>query len=142
MTDLAVGTQSSEFLSVMPDLVLGTIRLDGSPQASPVWFLWTGHSFLVSTIESTAKWQNLLRDPRCSACVDRPETGQMIVAYGSAILHVADVWNQTTQVVEKYYPDAPMQAAEHVQRIASGPKRVLIEMIPESIITRRLEDSA
>ena len=79
-TDLGPG--SNAFLEQMPNLVLGTIRRNGSPQASPVWYLWTGSSFLVSTIEATAEWQNPLRDRHWPVCVDNPQTGQMIVAYG------------------------------------------------------------
>lgn len=137
-TDL--GPESHTFLEQMPNLILGTIRSDGSPQASPVWYLWTGSSFLVSTIETTAKWKNLLRDRRCSVCVDNPETGQMIVAYGEATLHTENVLEKTRDLVGRYYPDEPGRAEAHLEQIFNAPhRRVMIDVLPHTIITRGLD---
>lgn len=136
-----LGPESRAFLEQMPNLIIGTIRRDGSPQASPVWYLWTGSSFLISTIEATAKWQNLLRDPRCSVCVDKPETGQMVVAYGEATLQTEDVRANTHELVAKYYPGEPERAKAHMERIFDSPdRRVLIDVPPRKIITRKLDD--
>lgn len=134
-----IGAATQRFLEDRPDLVLGTIRRDGAPQASPVWFLWDGGSFLVSTTIRTAKWHNLGRDRRCSVCVDDPSTGQMVVAYGRAVRHEEGVRGPTARLVAKYYPGDPERAASHVERIFAGDRRVLIEVVPDRIITRRLE---
>ena len=132
--------ETQTFLEEMPNLVLGTIRRDGSPQASPVWYLWTGKSFLISTISSVAKWHNVQRDPRCSVCVDDPSTGRMVVAYGRALLHSGDVRDRTKALVEKYYPGKPDAANAHLERIFTGPdQRVLIEVFPSALIPRRLD---
>lgn len=135
------GDETLEFLRSQPNLVLGTIRRDGSPQASPVWYLWTESSFLISTIEATAKWANLSRDPRCSVCVDEPETGRMVVAYGRAQLHTGAVEDRTRPLVEKYYPGEPASSDAHMRRIfaADAPPRVLIEIEPDRLIARRLD---
>ena len=90
-----IGPEITAFLNSQRNLVLGTLRGDGSPQASPVWYLWTGDAFVISTITATAKWWNLKRDPRASICVDDPESGQMVVAYGTATLEDDDVWDLT-----------------------------------------------
>ncbi|MCH7642831.1 MAG: pyridoxamine 5'-phosphate oxidase family protein, partial [Chloroflexi bacterium] len=72
--DITISAGTRAFLESQRNLVLGTVRKDGSPQASPVWYLWTGDAFVISTISATAKWWNLKRVPRCSWCVDDPET--------------------------------------------------------------------
>lgn len=137
-TDLSPPAES--FLEKQPNLVLGTIRKDGSPQASPVWYLWTGSSFLISTVDTAAKWKNLQRDPRCSVCVDDPATGQMIVAYGKTELTTESVEDQTRVLVSKYYPGEPEQTEDHMRRIFDGTStRVLIDVIPNEIITRWLD---
>lgn len=134
------GAETQRFLEEMSNLVLGTIRRDGSPQASPVWYLWTGDSFLISTIDSVAKWHNVQRDPRCSVCVDDPLSGRMVVAYGEARLQRGDVRGRTSAIVEKYYPGKPDAAVAHLDRIFSGPEeRVLIEVFPNILIPRRLD---
>ncbi|HJM54458.1 MAG TPA: TIGR03618 family F420-dependent PPOX class oxidoreductase [Dehalococcoidia bacterium] len=137
MRPIEIDTETTSFLKSQRNLVLGTTRRDGSPQASPVWYLWTGSAFVISTISATAKWWNLKRDPRASICVDDPESGRMVVAYGVAMLEEDDIWDRTRELVARYYPDQPEQVAPHMERIFEGQKRVLITVEPDNIITRR-----
>ena len=135
-----IGPETTAFLQSQRNLVLGTLRKDGSPQASPVWYLWTGEAFVISTITATAKWWNLKRDPRASICVDDPATGQMVVAYGNAVLTDGadeDVWDLTRELVAKNYPDEPEQVDPHMEQIFEGQTRVLITVKPDDIITRQ-----
>lgn len=125
------------FLEERPTATLGTVRRDGSPQASVVWYLWDGSTFLISTVPSTAKWHNLQRDPRCSLCVEEPESGQMVVAYGRAQLDDGDVRARTRDLVAKYYDDDADTDA-HMERIMRTNDRVLIEVAPDRMIPRRL----
>lgn len=127
------------FLRERPTATLGTVRRDGSPQASVVWYLWDGDGFVISTIHSTAKWQNLRRDPRCSLCVEDPTTGQMVVAYGVARLEDGDVRVQTRELVDRYYED-PAKTDSHMERIFRTDDRVLILLRPNRLVTRRLEE--
>ena len=135
------GAETQAFLERMPDLILGTLRRDGSPQASPLWYLWSNGEFTISTVTNTAKWWNLKRDPRCSVCVDEPDTGRMVVAYGSAELRVDRVRQETAPIVDKYYPGRPDEAAAHMDRIFGDPaQRVIIAVRPDELITRRLDE--
>lgn len=135
-----ISDSAETFLKSQPNLILGTIRRDGSPQASPLWYLWTGTAFIISTVDTTAKWANLRRDPRCSICVDEPSTGQMVVAYGTARLKESDVEGETRSIVDKYYPGEPDKAEAHIKRIFENPKRrVIIEVEPDEMITRKLD---
>lgn len=137
MTDVTPAVH--EFLTQQPNLTLATVRSDGSPQLSPVWYLWKGGEFIISTIEATAKWSNLLGDARCSVCVDLPPTGQMVVAYGAAVLQTDSVRQLTGELVSKYYPEDPAAAETHMERIfGDAPPRVLIRIRPDRVIARRL----
>jgi PPOX class probable F420-dependent enzyme len=44
--------------------VFATLADDGSPQASPVWFLFDGVDISISTTADRLKHRNMLRDPR------------------------------------------------------------------------------
>lgn len=139
----AIGPLTKRYLEEMPDLVLGTLRKDGSPQASPLWYLWADGEFTMSTVTNTAKWWNLQRDPRCSVCVDDPDTGRMVVAYGSAELRSGDVRAETARIVAKYYPDDPAAADAHMERIFdAAAQRVIIAVRPAELIGRRLDEIA
>lgn len=135
---MRLGTSADAFLRQRPTATLSTIRRDGSPQSSVVWYLWNGDEFVISTIHTTAKWQNLRRDPRCSLCIEDPETGQMVVAYGEARLDDGDVRDRTRQLVDRYYDD-PAETDAHMERIFRTDDRVLIVLIPRRFVTRRLE---
>lgn len=139
MSQITINGATHHFLTEQQNLVLATIRRDGSPQISPLWYLWDGKTFVMSTIDTTAKWLNLQRDSRCSGCVDEPGTGRMVVAYGTAVLQADSVWEDTSRLVAKYYPGDPVGADRHVERLRSGPRRVLIRLQPSRLLTRKLD---
>ncbi len=49
--------------------VLTTVRRDGSPLTTPVWFQWTGAAVELVIAEGDVKLAHLRRDPRCSIVV-------------------------------------------------------------------------
>ena len=133
-----VSATVEEFLQQRPTATLGTIRRDGSPQASVVWYLWDQGEFVISTIHATAKWHNLRRDPRSSLCIEDPDSGTMVVAYGTARLADADVMARTRDLVDRYYDDSTDTDA-HMERIFATGDRVLICIRPDRILTRKLD---
>ncbi len=140
MSGTSVNAATQAFLEQQTNLVLATSRRDGSPQMSPVWYLWRDGVFVISTIASTAKWRNLQRDPRCAVCVDDPATERMVVAYGAAELDDGDVWDRTRELVEKYR--RPDEVQGYMDRIFADQKRVLITVRPERLVTRLLPDGS
>lgn len=138
---MALAPAADAFLRDRPTATLSTIRRDGSPQASVVWYLWDGDEFVISTIHTTAKWRNLRRDPRCSLCIEDPETGQMVVAYGVARLNDGEVRDRTLELVDRYYGDSAKTDA-HMKRIFGTDDRVLILLSPTRFVTRRLEEGS
>lgn len=127
----------NSFLQERPTATLGTLMRDGSPQASVLWYLWDDGEFVMSTIHSTAKWHNLMRDPRCSVCIEEPESGRMVVAYGDARLDDGDVRSRTRDIVDRYYDD-PADTDAHMERIFATGDRVLIAVRPNRLLTRKL----
>jgi PPOX class probable F420-dependent enzyme len=52
---------------------LATLRPDGSPQSSVMWFDWDGRRVRFSHTSTRQKYRNLLRDGRVSFHVQDPE---------------------------------------------------------------------
>jgi PPOX class probable F420-dependent enzyme len=49
---------------------LSTVRADGSPHLTPVWFLLNGEDVVLTTEKDGVKGRNLARDGRFALCVD------------------------------------------------------------------------
>ncbi len=71
---------------------LTTVRSDGQPQSSPVWFLREGDEILVYSLAGTPRTRNIARNPRVSIHLDSDGRGGRIV---------------TIEAVARIVPDAP-----------------------------------
>lgn len=60
---------------------LGTVRADGSPHVTPVWFLLDGNELVFNTAAASVKGRNLTADGRVTVCVDdeRPPYGFVLL---------------------------------------------------------------
>jgi PPOX class probable F420-dependent enzyme len=122
--------RQSEILTTSSNVIVATIRRDGSPQLSPTWFLWTGTVFWISAAAATVKVRNLRRDPRIALCVDVEASGDYVQITGSATLIEGDsVRDPTLALCRKYM--APEAVDTHwASLVASGPQ-VIIEVRPD-----------
>ncbi len=53
--------------------VLASVRADGSPHTSPVWYRYEDGAFLVSIDRGSQKHRNVERDARVELCIDDRE---------------------------------------------------------------------
>ena len=136
--DSDVLTESAQdFLRNKRNLVLATVRRDGTLQLSPLWFVWKDGEFVISTITSTAKWHNLKRNPKCGVSVDDQETGRYVSASGTAVLEEGDVREPTREIVAKYRDAAEVDT--RMEFIFREGNRVIIRLRPDRIVTRNLD---
>ncbi|MFF4909449.1 PPOX class F420-dependent oxidoreductase [Streptomyces sp. NPDC001260] len=49
---------------------LSTVRADGSPHVTPIWFVLDGDDVVFNTAKTSVKGRNLVRDGRAALCVD------------------------------------------------------------------------
>ena len=83
---------------------LVTTGRDGTPQPSPVWFLWDGATFLIYSEPATPKVRNLQRQPQVAFHLNSDEHGNdIVILTGEASVEpgaaLADV---PTAYLEKY----------------------------------------
>ncbi|WP_086845943.1 pyridoxamine 5'-phosphate oxidase family protein [Amycolatopsis kentuckyensis] len=64
---------------------LCTLRPDGSPHLTPVWFVHVGDTFWIGSGERNTKVRNILNDPRVSLALENGD--HPIVAEGRAQVH-------------------------------------------------------
>jgi PPOX class probable F420-dependent enzyme len=64
---------------------LTTVRANGQPQTSPVWFLYEDGEFLIYSLPGTARTANLDANPRVSLNLDgNGEGGDIVAIEGTA----------------------------------------------------------
>ena len=64
---------------------LTTVNPDGTPQPSPVWFLWDGETALIYSQPSTPKLRNIARQPRVSLNFNcTPSGGDVVILTGES----------------------------------------------------------
>ncbi len=92
---------------------LATMREDGWPHVTPIWYVWDDGRFVLSLGKSRRHLANIARDPKVTLCVDEdPRTADLslspraVVCFGRATLHHDDptVRDVTTKVEERYLP--------------------------------------
>ena len=84
-------------------LWLTTVRGDGQPQSSPVWFLWDGDGLQVYSMPSAKKVSNIRGNPKVSAHLSDDGQGEDIVTFEATAEIPADpVKAQNEAYVEKY----------------------------------------
>lgn len=66
---------------------LTTVRADGLPQPSPVWFLWDGQTLLIYSRPNQPKLRNIARSPKVALHFDSDGQGGDIVIFdGEAVI--------------------------------------------------------
>lgn len=98
---------------------LVTVRADGQPQPSPVWFLWDGESFLLYSQPGRQKLRNIERNPLVSLHLDGDgRGGDIIIVWGEARVSDDPSADQVPTYVEKYtwgFERLGMSAAQFAQ---------------------------
>lgn len=127
------------FLSQVILARLATVRVDGRPHVTPIWFIWDGETIWMETGPDFVKARNLRDNPECAVVVDTTEGGLRIkgvILEGRAEL-VQEPNDLVTRVVtrlyERYMGSEAMQAATP-RKMFDAP-HVLIKLTPRKIIS-------
>ena len=85
---------------------LTTVRRDGLPQPSPIWFLRDGDELLIYSRPATQKLRNIARSPLVSVHLDGDgRGGDIVVVSGEArIAEDGPPAHEVAAYVEKYAP--------------------------------------
>jgi PPOX class probable F420-dependent enzyme len=62
-----------------------TVRADGMPQPTPVWFVWDNGTFLIYSNPQAQKVRNIINNPRVALSFnDNPDASEYLVIMGEA----------------------------------------------------------
>ncbi len=131
-------TEIDTFLAVTRHAVMGTNRIDGSPQLSPVWYLYRDGKFYTSVYAGCAKHLNLRRDHRVTVCVDGVYPDSRYVAiYGTVeIAEEQSPWRAEIERAMAYRYHETNEEAEQYLRETSAPDSVLLIISPQKVLSQ------
>jgi len=118
---------------------LATLDRQGFPHVTPLWFIWDGGAFYLTSFPDRPHVRRLERDPRAGICVDveEPERdngerpNQQVRAVGTAKLFTDDGGLWTRRITRKYVTGA--RADERAEQRAAQP-RTVIRLAPARLV--------
>lgn len=95
-----------------------TVRADGTPLPTPVWFLWDGSTFLIFTQPASVKLRNIAQNPKVALNFNTDAYG------GSVAVIFGEAWMET-QPVSQAQIDAYLEKyREGIKMIGFTPERM------------------
>lgn len=125
-----------EFLRARRNAVLATIRRDGAPQLSPVWFLWTGERFIFSAGRQSAKAANLKRDHRITLCIIDDEPGARYLVSSGFAVQVPDAMRREYAFAVSAKYKAAEEIEAHWDYLEGTDPQLLYACKPQRILWR------
>ena len=131
--------QIEEFLGAPRFAIVGTNRVNGPPQLTPVWYLYQDERVYISMLVKSAKYRNLSRDPRIGVCIagDNPDA-RAVMIYGTVEFGiVGTIWVDEIvwKLVRRYY-DSDEEARTFIDSSAVEGEGALAVVTPDRIIAQ------
>lgn len=107
---------------------LATVRPDGSPQSSVMWFSWNGDHILLTHTKSRQKFANLQREPRVALSIADPDDPYRYLEVRGTVASIEDDDAQASfyrSLQERY---------GNVYEITDAAERVIIAIRPEAYV--------
>jgi|SRR5208337_2334415 len=127
MTDVELRRFLSEAL--IADIV--TLKKDGSPQITPVWYDFDGTYLYFSTTADRAKARNIKRDNRIAVSVRNEDAHKVVLLAGNADILDDRDHVLVRRIVARYTP--PDKVDESLSGLEAN--RVIIQLKPASTIS-------
>ena len=131
--------QIEEFLRVPRFAIVGTNRVNGPPQLTPVWYLYQDDHIYITMYVKSAKYRNLCRDPRIGVCVagDSPDA-RAVMIYGTvefALEGSSWVDEIVWKLVRRYY-GSDGEAQSYMDSTAAEGESALAVVAPTKVIAQ------
>lgn len=129
--------QVEEFLQVPRFAVVGTIRVNGAPQLTPVWYLYENGRIYVSTSVNSAKYRNMSRDPRICICIaaQHPDARAVMIYGAVELIPEHSAWTDDINWrLTRRYCDTDEEAQAFIDSIPTDEKGALVVVTPDKVI--------
>jgi PPOX class probable F420-dependent enzyme len=100
-----IDTQVEERIRSAYIIWLTTVRADGTPQPTPVWFIWENGTFLIYSKPDAQKIRNIYHNPRVALNLDSEAQGEtyLVITGEASIDESYPRADQVPAYQEKYH---------------------------------------
>lgn len=132
MSDQLLDERQQRFVAKARIATLGTVRPDGSPHLTPVWYRYDDGDFLVSVDRDSRKHRNVQRDPRVELCIDDRERApyHTVIVRGTASVEAAPSKEWRLALAQHYLGE---EMGRRYVETQDNPDGVLLRIRPRSI---------
>lgn len=123
--------KAEEFLKGKNFGKMATIRKDGSPHLTPIWYMVDEGKLIVNTTTERVKYRNITRDPRVSFLVDNGYT--YVIVEGRARIAKERDANKDIEALAIRYTGEEAGRNSARERYWKD-TRASIEIVPERIV--------
>ena len=111
--------------------ILATLRRDGSPQLSPINYVYQDDQILISTTCDRAKCHNVRRNPQVSLCILRQGGRPYVTVFGQAQIEETDIAERTAAIFRSM---SDRTLPDNFGELLAQQRRVLIVVTPERFV--------
>ena len=111
--------------------ILATLQRDGTPQLSPINYVYQDDQILISTTRDRAKCRNVRRNSQVSLCILRQGGRPYVTVFGQAQVEEADIAERTAAIFRSI-SDRPLP--DKFGELLAQQGRVLIVVTPERFV--------
>ena len=112
---------------------LATIKKDGSPHVTPIWYMYEDGKLLVNTSPGWEKYGNIMRDPRVSFLVDDGYS-YLMVEGRARVAEGRDARKDIETLAIRYQGEE--KGKKSARDIYWKQPRASIEIVPERIVSQ------
>ena len=119
-----------EFLQEVHLLDLATITPGGFPHVTPVWYIWDGEHFIISTTRTRKKARNLAKNPNAGFSIAPEDLSyKAVVGYGTVEMEPDPDGELIRELCFRYLPEDKAEKYFESMR-GSIDKRIKITLTP------------
>ena len=107
---------------------LATVRPDGGPQSSVMWFVWDGRRIRMTHTRRRQKFRNLQEEPRVALSLADSDDPYRYLEIRGVVESIED------DDAEASFYLSLQERYDHVRRIRDAPVRVIVTIRPESFV--------
>lgn len=136
-TNRMTSSQIQTFLDAPRHAIAAVLRPDGTPQLSPIWFLYQDKRLYFSTLLMSAKYRQLSRDPRISLCIDAGHPDARAVSISGTAEFMIDESPERADLewrILRRYHESDEDAQRWKSAVAAEGPGALVVVSPERIV--------